>query len=318
MRPRKIFTSYSHKDERLKGELDQHLTPLLLQGRVEVWNDRHIRAGAPLYEAINDNIRSADIILMLISADYVSSRSCQEEMAVALERSAAGSALAIPILIRACDWTNLPIGQLLSANTDAMPINSAPDRDVAWYDVIRSIKLILNDWDVESASTTAQPSGGDTEVSDAVSDENAIRPASDGRPAEQWVYRKEAIEEEWQALKVIIEQTLATLAERDVELGISLDIRRWGDKTIVDYRLPKLRNPRRLLIADIGGYTGYPGYQLEVYPRDAGARLPTERVRWMATDTAERLLKRLEPKPDLQFTPAAYAEHLWAAIKALA
>lgn len=318
MKARKIFTSYSHKDEQLKAELDQHLTPLLLQGKVELWNDRHIRAGAPLYEAIKDNIRSADIILMLISADYVSSKSCQEEMGVALDRSSASEALAIPVLIRACDWTSLPIGQLLAANRDAKPVNSATDRDQAWFEVIIAIKQILSDWDVENAEALTPGEERPADVSDAVADEQAIEPAREGQAAAQWLFRKDANEDEWGAVKDTIEETLGSLAERDKEDGISLETRRWGDKIIVDFRLPKYRNPRRLLISDIGGYTGHPGYQLEIYPRDAKLGLPTERVRWMSDTNGERVLKRLEPAADATFTPAGYAVYLWDAIKALA
>jgi hypothetical protein len=48
MQAKQIFISHSHVDETDKIELDKHLTPLLLQGRVEAWNDRQIRAGASL------------------------------------------------------------------------------------------------------------------------------------------------------------------------------------------------------------------------------------------------------------------------------
>jgi hypothetical protein len=316
--PRRIFTSYSHRDEHHKIELDKHLTPLFLQGRVETWSDRHIRAGAPLYQAIGDNIRVADIILMLISADYVSSKSCQEEMAVALERSDAKQALAIPIVVRACDWTGLPLGQLLSANRDGKPINSAIDSDIAWYEVVLAIKQILNDWEVENAQESEIGSDRAEEVSDAVADERAIQPTSSGSPARQWVYRKEINDGEWEAIKSSIEDSLASLAERDNDNGITIQSKRWGDKIIVDFRLPQHRNPRRLLIADISGYTGYPGYQLEIYPRDSNSKLPSERVRWIATATGERMLKQLEPEIGQDFTSTGYAEHLWSAIRALA
>lgn len=314
---RQIFTSYSHKDERFKLDLDKHLTPLLLQGRVATWNDRHIRAGTPLYEAIGNNIREADIILMLVSSDYVSSKSCQDEMAVALERSAAKQSLAIPIVIRACDWTGLPIGQLLAANRDGLPINSAPDSDVAWFEVVLAIKQILNDWDIENAQDTDDGASPSSDISDAAADERVISRTSKDKPAEQWVYRKDSNEEEWESLKSTLEQTMISLAERDAECGITIQTRRWAEKTLVDFRLPKHRNPRRLLIADISGFSGYPGYQLEAYPRDNNVKLPFERVRWMINSLGERVLKQLEPKTGEEFSPASYADNLWAAIRAL-
>src|SRR5208337_5062970 len=126
---RKIFVSYTHQDVAFQGQLEAHLSPLLLLGRIDTWNDRKLRAGQRLYQEIKDNIGSADIILMLVSSDYLTSRSCREEMQLALERARTQNAVAIPIIIRTCDWAILPLGDIPATPKDGIPVSQWEDRD---------------------------------------------------------------------------------------------------------------------------------------------------------------------------------------------
>lgn len=68
--PRKkvtLFYSYSHQDEKLRDALATHLALLRRQGIISEWYDRNIDAGEEWREAIDENLNSADIILLLIS-----------------------------------------------------------------------------------------------------------------------------------------------------------------------------------------------------------------------------------------------------------
>jgi hypothetical protein len=69
----KLFCSYSHRDESLWAELSKHLKLLERQGLVATWYDRQIGAGDLGRQAIDQNLREADIILLLISADFLAS-----------------------------------------------------------------------------------------------------------------------------------------------------------------------------------------------------------------------------------------------------
>src|SRR5208283_5302778 len=82
-----VFYSYAHKDEDLRDELETHLVLLKRKGLITSWHDRRIGAGDELRGQIDAHVRSAQIILLLISADYLASPYCyDEEMKVALER----------------------------------------------------------------------------------------------------------------------------------------------------------------------------------------------------------------------------------------
>ena len=68
-----VFFSYSPKDASLRDELDRHLTPLKQSGAISSWHDQEILPGSPRDEEINERLRTVDIILLLISADFLAS-----------------------------------------------------------------------------------------------------------------------------------------------------------------------------------------------------------------------------------------------------
>lgn len=141
-----VFFSYSHKDEDLRDELEVHLSGLKRQGVISTWHDRRITAGSELGSAIDRNLNSADVILLLVSPDFINSDYCYEkEMGRALERHKLGEARVIPVILRPCDWHGLPFGGLLATPTDGKPVTKWPDRDEAFLDVVRSIKAALNE-----------------------------------------------------------------------------------------------------------------------------------------------------------------------------
>jgi hypothetical protein len=139
------FISYSHRDEVFRQELETHLAPLRRQGLLDQWHDRKMTAGDPLDDTISAHLERADLILMLISADFVASDYCYaKEMARALERHEAREARAISIICRPCDIHGLPFAKFVLLPTDAKAVSSWADRDAAWVDVVQGIRRALN------------------------------------------------------------------------------------------------------------------------------------------------------------------------------
>jgi len=135
-----VFFSYSHKDEALRDQLESHLALLKNQGLIDAWHDRRIVAGDELDEAIFSKLDTADIILLLVSSDFISSWYCySREMMRAMERHEAGQARIIPVILRYCIWHDAPFGKLMAAPRDGKPITSWPDRDEALADVAREV-----------------------------------------------------------------------------------------------------------------------------------------------------------------------------------
>lgn len=137
----RVFFSYSHRDEPLRDELEKHLSPLKRSGVIETWHDRRIGAGEEFDAHISRNLETANIILLLISADFLASDYCYDrEMCRALERHEAGEARVIPVILHACDWQGSSFGRLLAVPTDGRPVSKWPDRNEAFLDIVKAIR----------------------------------------------------------------------------------------------------------------------------------------------------------------------------------
>jgi TIR domain len=140
-----IFFSYAHEDEVLRDELAKHLKLLERQGIIKAWHDRNITAGEEWKSAINANLESAEIILLLISADFLASDYCYDiEMKTALERHDRNEARVIPIILRSVDWHRSPFGKLTALPTDGKPITSWPNQDEAFTDVVKGLRKVID------------------------------------------------------------------------------------------------------------------------------------------------------------------------------
>jgi hypothetical protein len=140
----KLFCSYSHRDEALRDELAKHLKLFERQGLVRSWHDRKIGAGDLWQEAIDRGLREADIILLLISADFLASDYCFDiEMKKALDRHAAGEALVIPVILRPVDWRATPFGKLQALPADGRPVTTFENLDIALEQVAQGIRRAI-------------------------------------------------------------------------------------------------------------------------------------------------------------------------------
>lgn len=172
-----IFFSYSHKDEVLRNELEAHLALLKHEGLVESWHDRRIVAGDELDETIFGQLEAANIILLLVSSDFMSSNYCySREMMRAMERHQTQEARVIPVILRHCDWTNAPFGKLMAVPRDAKPVTSWPDRDEAFADVAKQVRQA-----VESIRTSNSPKKPSNPRSSASSNVSALPRSSNLR-----------------------------------------------------------------------------------------------------------------------------------------
>lgn len=138
----KVFCSYSHNDESLKDELAKHLTMLERQGVISTWHDRKIPPGREWDQQINENLNTADIILLLVSSDFIYSKYCWDvEVTKAIERHEAGEACVIPIILRNVSWQSAPFAKLQALPKNAQPVMSWNNQDDAFTNVAEGIKF---------------------------------------------------------------------------------------------------------------------------------------------------------------------------------
>ena len=136
----RIFISYAHKDEELRQELEKHLAELERQKIVTTWSDEQIRPGEELDNAIQKELERADIILLLVSPDFLASTYCREvETVKALEQRKTQGTITIPVILRPCDWQRAPFGRLKALPKDGKPVVQYPSRDDAFLEIAKAL-----------------------------------------------------------------------------------------------------------------------------------------------------------------------------------
>jgi tetratricopeptide (TPR) repeat protein len=141
-----VFFSYSHKDEELRNELSNHLATLRRQHVITEWHDRKIGAGKEWQGQIDQHLNTADIVLFLVSSDFLASDYCYDiEISTAMKRHEAGEATVIPVILRPVDWKGAPFAKLQALPKDAKPVTEWSNRDQAFLNVSQGIRAAIEE-----------------------------------------------------------------------------------------------------------------------------------------------------------------------------
>jgi hypothetical protein len=144
-----IFFSYatsSSKDKRLFDKLAMHLSALRRQHLIDEWYDSAISVGNNVTQAIEAHLRSADIIVLLISAEFLASDCCYDlEMQRALELSRTGAARLIPVILSPTDWEALPLADYSPLPAGGSPVSLKRNLDAALTEVARGIRKVVEE-----------------------------------------------------------------------------------------------------------------------------------------------------------------------------
>ena len=140
----RVFFSYSHNDKTYRDELEKHLAVLKRDSLIEPWHDRMILAGSDLGNEIDQKLTESNLILLLISPDFIDSDYCYSlEMEKALEMQSQGIARVIPIILDHCDWKNTPLKDLLACPIDGKPISDYPNPNKAFNEITDEIRRVI-------------------------------------------------------------------------------------------------------------------------------------------------------------------------------
>ncbi|MBX3086301.1 MAG: toll/interleukin-1 receptor domain-containing protein [Anaerolineae bacterium] len=138
--------SYSHKDEEIRERILVHLAPLKHQGKIVEWHDRKIEPGDSWATEISSQLDAADLILLLVSADFLASEYCfGVEVERAMSRLKRGEVKVIPILLKPCLWEESRFSELQILPRDAKPISSWASLDDALKNIATEIKSVVSD-----------------------------------------------------------------------------------------------------------------------------------------------------------------------------
>ncbi|MCU0565841.1 MAG: toll/interleukin-1 receptor domain-containing protein [Oculatellaceae cyanobacterium Prado106] len=135
----KVFFSYSRKDGVLRDQLAAHLTALKWRGVIQDWNDHQIEEGTDWSGAIAPYIDTSDIILLLLSPDFLASEHSRKEANRVLKRHESGQARVLPVLLRPIDYAETPFSTLPATPRNGIPITRWPNKDEALLSVAKDI-----------------------------------------------------------------------------------------------------------------------------------------------------------------------------------
>ncbi len=129
----KIFISYSHKDREFVNRIVNDLNYKLPD--ISVWYDTLLQGGESWADTLAKEIESADIIIAVLSPNYLSSNWAQKELEIAMLRQTKGEAKIIPIKIQPC----IPLGLLAKYSW----LDFIQDYDQAMYELIKTITIAI-------------------------------------------------------------------------------------------------------------------------------------------------------------------------------
>lgn len=145
----KVFICYAHEDEKQRQELVKHLHSLKLQGLIAIWYDRNISPGAEWEREIEVHLSESQIILLLVSPDFISSDYIQTyELERAMKKHEYGEAIVIPIILRPVLWQGAPFGKLQALPPDGKPVTDASwhSTDEAFFKVAEGIHNVIKEF----------------------------------------------------------------------------------------------------------------------------------------------------------------------------
>jgi tetratricopeptide (TPR) repeat protein len=153
----KIFCTYAHKDKNLQEQLFMHLSGLQRTGLIQLWSDSPIRAGQTWESEIDSHLDTADIVLLLVSPDFLASEDLTVLRKAAIERHINNETVVIPIILRLCQWRDTSLGDLNVWPTAGRPITEQPDIDEAFCNIAQQLRYhvenrLINGWRDEGSS----------------------------------------------------------------------------------------------------------------------------------------------------------------------
>ena len=128
---RKVFISYSHKDEAWKDRLQSQLTVLEIEGFYSVWEDRQIDLGDNWYPEIETALNTADVAILLITADFLTSQFIlAEEIPRLLKRREKEGIRIIPLILKPCPWRKVKwLSALQGASRDNVELSGLTEHE---------------------------------------------------------------------------------------------------------------------------------------------------------------------------------------------
>lgn len=138
--PISLFSVYAPEDAALYQQLEKHLSSLKRQRVISMRSLDTIAAGADRDGEIERYLEEAQIILILISADFINSTNCYDIMTRVLQRHREDHNYVVPIRMRPVDVKNLAISDLPVLPLNERPVTEWLNCDKAFSHIAKEIR----------------------------------------------------------------------------------------------------------------------------------------------------------------------------------
>ena len=132
------------EDRAAVEQLEKHLSPFIQQGRLQLWHSGMVGLGQDVQGHFRANLQGADLIIPILSANFLASSSIQNDQWPAVKLAQAeGDTQLIPLYYRPCtlDGTDFSGIRLLSLDGEAVSTHS--DADLAFQQIVDQLKPLL-------------------------------------------------------------------------------------------------------------------------------------------------------------------------------
>lgn len=144
-RPISIFISYAQEDKNYCAALEKHLSIMKRRNEITVQHMNSTLGGEVEKDKLLSYLNTADIVLLLISSDFLSSNTLYEnELKPTMYRRKQGLTWVVPILVRNADWKHDDlIGGLIVLPRNKKPIEIWSNRDQAFTLIVEEIRKVI-------------------------------------------------------------------------------------------------------------------------------------------------------------------------------
>lgn len=140
----KLFVSYAHRDTESRKDFLKHIAPLQNQGMVQIYDDSLLLPGDTLSISIDRWIEQADVFCALITADYLASKACMDELKMVLNVKRNHFVKIIPIIVDHCNWKDgTGLSDLLALPKDAKPVSTYSNKSESWNYIYEQLREII-------------------------------------------------------------------------------------------------------------------------------------------------------------------------------
>lgn len=134
-----IIICYANKDKAAVTRLEKTLKPSCNTGHFRIWHRGLSLAGADYRQQESDKLNEADIVLLLISPDFMSDEDCQRIVERAMDKHFSGKASVIPVDLRPANKDGAQFAALSAVPRDSVPISQRKNKDQAWAEVAEGV-----------------------------------------------------------------------------------------------------------------------------------------------------------------------------------